>query len=136
MNYWNIIYSDIKQHIYTYMHFYEIKNSELISKHFISKSLIKQQIRDFIKKHTLLKEKKTINYYLQIYYERTLNCWDYINVCSCKDVHLYITIKKRFSKSSKSIYDSEGSELYTQESLVIYNNYTKKCYIQNQNNFI
>ena len=136
MNYWNIICSDIKQNIYTNMHFYEIKNSELISKHFISKSLIKQQIKDFIEKHAILKEKKTINYYLQIYYERTLNCWDYINICSCKDVHIYSKIKKSFNKPSKSIYDSEGVQLYTQETLIIYNKYTNKCYIQNQKNFI
>ena len=118
---WNNTCFNIRNKIYTYLEFFELKHIEVVHKDFIPKYTIKKNLRLFIQQNIL--QKNMDNYYLQIYYQRTKNIWDYIDICSCKDMYTYKKIKKK-------------RKLNTQENIVIYNKYTKKCYIQSSRNFI
>ena len=125
---WKDTCFNIQNTIYTYLEFFELKNIEVVHRDFIPKSTIKKNIRLFIQQKIL--QKNMDNYYLQIYYQRTKYRWDYINICSCKNIYTYKKIKKN------PVLNSTGDQMNTQENIIIYNKYTKKCYIQSSQNFI
>lgn len=112
---------DLKNIIYTYLEFYELNNIKVVHRYFSSPSLIKDRIGMFIKEHNIL-EKENSNYYIQIYYQRTRNIWDYMNICSCNKIYNHVKGNNKLLK------------MRADEYLVIYYKYRKECYIQSKKN--
>jgi hypothetical protein len=113
---------DTRNYLLSYLQCFDLKNIATASKHCISKLQIKHAMRTFIETHNLIDcgLDKT-NYFLQIYYLKSKNVWDYINICSNKDVYLY-------QKKNCSIINGKGR-------LIIYNSYSDTCIVQNKTNF-
>ena len=134
---WQKLCPDTQKHLLSYLMFFDLKNIEQVSKKCISKLQLKQNVQTFIDSHNLIdyiysikKPVKKTDYFLQIYYLKSKNVWDYINICSNKRVYAY---KKNTSGPfiTEYIYKKNGfTKENTQESVIIYNSYSNRCIIQ------
>lgn len=126
---WDKLCPDTRKHLLSYLHFFDLKNIEPVSKQCISPLQLKQALRTFIDTHNLIgyiysiqKPIKISNYFLQIYYLKSKYVWDYMYICSNKDVYKY-----KMNERNRLI---PFISRYTQDSLVIYNAYRNTCSIQ------
>lgn len=134
---WQKLCPDTQKHLLSYLMFFDLKNIEQVSKKCISKLQLKQTLQTFIDSHNLIdyiysikKPVKKTDYFLQIYYLKSKNVWDYINICSNKRVYAY---KKNTAGPfiTEYIYKKNGfTKENTQESVIIYNSYSNRCIIQ------
>ena len=136
---WQKLCPDTQKHLLSYLMFFDLKNIEQVSKKCISKLQLKQTVQTFIDSHNLIdyiysikKPVKKTDYFLQIYYLKSKNVWDYINICSNKRVYTY---KKKTAGTFNTAYttykkNNGFTKENTQESVIIYNSYSNRCIIQ------
>ena len=139
---WQKLCPDTQKHLLSYLMFFDLKNIEQVSKKCISKLQLKQTVQTFIDSHNLIdsiysikKPVKKTDYFLQIYYLKSKNVWDYINICSNKRVYTYKKATTGSCFNATYVYRKKNgfTKENSQESVIIYNIYADRCIIQSTN---